>query len=49
MSAIDRILERLACRIDMCHRRFEETGDESWLRAASEADRLYLRAKKAHS
>lgn len=40
------ILRRLARRIDMLHRRFEETSDERWLNAAIETDRVYRRAKE---
>lgn len=33
-------------RIDRLWSRYEETGDERWMTAAIEADRLYLRLKE---
>ena len=46
MNPTHPILDRLIRRIDMLHRRFEETAEERWLIAAIETDRAYRRAKE---
>lgn len=33
-------------RIDRCWTRFEATGEDKWMAAAIEADRMYLRMKE---
>jgi len=47
MSTTTTLLESQLRRIDHLWTRYEDTGDEQWLIAATEADRIFLHMKAA--